>query len=155
MKKLSLLIAAVCAASVAMAAATTGPEILKNNKWQPSKIAKITVTDKGLEVSRTASKGAWIVAHNFKAEPGATYLLEAEVKNIPEKTGINLRVRMGSETKSFKSTGNDPKTLIVKAEFTAPAKEVKNSDVSLWVSMPADCKEKVLISKCSLKKVTK
>ena len=154
MKKLSLFVAALCAAVVAMSAESTGPEILKNNKWQPNK-AKIAVTEKGLEVSRIANKGAWIVAHNFKAEPGATYLLEAEVQNIPAKTGVNLRVRMGKETKSFQNTSKDLKTLVVKAEFTAPAEAVKNSDVSLWVSMPADCKEKVLISKCSLKKVTK
>jgi len=154
MKKLSVFLAAVCAASVAMAAANVGPEILKG-KWQPSKIAKLTVTAKGVEICRTTEKGAWIVAQNFKPEAGATYLLDVEVKNIPAKTGITLRVRMDKETKTFKNTSKEPGTLTVKSEFTAPAKPVKNGDVSLWVSLPANCKESILISKCSLKKVTK
>lgn len=152
MKKITLLTASIFAA-IAAAAAADNAELFRGN-WNTHKAAKITKSEKGTLLGRAQDTGAWIITQRFKAEAGASYVLEAEIQNVPPKTSMTIILRWDKERKVlvFKDKANGVYKL--KETFTVSG-QGKNANVGIWSMMPKGCKENMLLTRFSLKKAGK
>ena len=149
MKKFAVF-AAVFGLALTVGAAQSDGELL-TGKWLAGKGVAATVEKTGVQFKRTEGSGAWIATSRFKPETGATYRLEVELKEVPEKAKVKVFVRYNKERIVFVPAENADGVLAVNEPFTV-SEACKFVQISVWCSRTAEG-ETLELGKCSVKKV--